>query len=70
LEIMHAALDSADGRRALAEAAVLAREAPSCLICLEADPGRCHRSVVAERLAADGFSIRHLRLDGQQRLPF
>jgi uncharacterized protein (DUF488 family) len=32
------------------------------LLCVERDPEACHRSVIAERLAAEhGFAIRHLR---------
>lgn len=53
----------------LAEAATLAGAGGACLVCLEADASRCHRSLVAERLAAEhGFTVCHLRHDGQQRL--
>jgi uncharacterized protein (DUF488 family) len=34
----------------LAKAGVLARESPVCLLCFEADPTNCHRSIVAEML--------------------
>lgn len=63
----HLASDAAQAD--LAEAASLAQAGGACLICLEADPGRCHRSLVAERLAAlHGFAVRHLSRDGQQRM--
>jgi uncharacterized protein (DUF488 family) len=44
--------------------AALARSAagrPTCLLCLEADPAHCHRTLIAEALH-DGwdFTIRHL----------
>jgi uncharacterized protein (DUF488 family) len=36
--------------------------AASALFCVEADPEACHRSLVAERMAADhGVRVRHLR---------
>ena len=56
-------LDGPEGESALAGAGRLARDAgPICLLCLEADPLRCHRSIVAERLARRlGAGIRHLR---------
>ena len=37
------------------EAHVLAAERPVCLLCFERDPARCHRRVLAERLAPRGF---------------
>lgn len=67
--IFRAQLDSAAGRAGLAEAARLARAGRACLLCLEADPARCHRGLVAERLAAaHGFRLRHLGIDDQHRL--
>ena len=47
---------------ALDTALELAGRRTSCLLCFEADPGCCHRRLVAERLdAAAPFSVRHLR---------
>jgi len=47
---------------ALQEAAELARAAPSCLLCHEADWQICHRRRVAEILAErHGFTVSHLR---------
>jgi uncharacterized protein (DUF488 family) len=51
-----AVLDTADGGLALDELAALAEAAPTCLLCFERDPERCHRRVLAERLAARGFT--------------
>jgi uncharacterized protein (DUF488 family) len=34
----------------------------SALMCVEADPEACHRSIIAERLAAEhGVDVGHLR---------
>ena len=49
-------LDTADGGLALDELAALADAAPTCLLCFERDPERCHRRVLAERLEARGFT--------------
>ena len=42
--------------------AIIERGEVVCLLCFEADSGRCHRSLVAEALAekADGLAVRHL----------
>jgi uncharacterized protein (DUF488 family) len=53
-------LETPEAQHDLARAAALAKEMPSCLLCLEADPTICHRSAVAERLVPEGFTIRHL----------
>jgi uncharacterized protein (DUF488 family) len=59
--IVDAKLASAEAELALQEAASIAAVAPSCLICYEADWHICHRSRVADILAArHGFSVRHL----------
>ena len=36
------------------------RNARSMLLCMERDPSRCHRMVLAERLRAEGFVVRDL----------
>lgn len=49
---------NSEGVQALAD---LVRERRTCLLCLEADPARCHRSLLAARLAAHrGFRVVHL----------
>jgi uncharacterized protein (DUF488 family) len=58
--IVERQLDTPEAQHDLARAAALAGEAPSCLLCFEADPSICHRSAVAERLSRHGFTIRHL----------
>lgn len=61
LAILRARLDGAEARRALTEAADLLARGPVCLLCYEREPARCHRAVVAERLAAaTGAAVRHL----------
>ncbi|KAB1074480.1 DUF488 domain-containing protein [Methylobacterium planeticum] len=49
-------LDTADGALALDALAEMAAAAPTCLLCFERDPERCHRRVLAERLEARGFT--------------
>ncbi|MCH8182183.1 MAG: DUF488 domain-containing protein, partial [Proteobacteria bacterium] len=59
--IYTAHLDSEAGREALARAAEIAAASPACLMCLEADPAFCHRSMAAVRLAGErGFEIENL----------
>jgi uncharacterized protein (DUF488 family) len=42
----------------------LPRDAASALLCVERDPEACHRSLIAERLAAQhGVRVTHLRPD-------
>lgn len=54
-------LATAEAEFDLARAAAVAAELPSCLLCYEADWRICHRSRVAELLAARaGFEVRHL----------
>ncbi len=43
-------LATGEAALALAQASELAAEAPSCLLCYEADPAICHRCRVAERM--------------------
>jgi uncharacterized protein YeaO (DUF488 family) len=39
----------------------LPADAATALLCVERDPEACHRSVIAERMAAEhGVSVRHL----------
>lgn len=50
-------LKGVESQAALAELSALARRQPVCLLCLEADPTTCHRTMVAE---AVGLPVRHL----------
>ncbi|HZK91832.1 MAG TPA: DUF488 domain-containing protein [Stellaceae bacterium] len=59
--IVDAKLATAEAEHALHEAAGIAAGSPSCLFCYEADWHICHRSRVADILAArHGFTLRHL----------
>jgi uncharacterized protein (DUF488 family) len=50
-----------EGELDLQQAAEIARAAPSCLLCYEADWQVCHRRRIAEMLAQrHGFEVRHL----------
>ncbi|MGG5820579.1 DUF488 family protein [Falsiroseomonas sp. HW251] len=57
--IFGAHLAGTEAQAALAELGDRARREPVCLLCLEADPRHCHRTLVAEAL---GLPIRHLSL--------
>ena len=59
--IVDAKLATAEAEHALQEAATIAAKSASCLLCFEADWHICHRSRVADILAArHGFILRHL----------
>jgi len=51
--LFHAHLAGVEAVAALSEVGVLAGEAVTCLMCLEADPGECHRTLVAEAIARE-----------------
>jgi uncharacterized protein (DUF488 family) len=55
-------LATAEAEHAMAEAGAIAAAAPSCLLCYEGDHHICHRSRVADMLAArHGFIVHHLQ---------
>lgn len=59
--IVEEKLSRPEAERALNEAAEMARAAPSCLLCYEADWRICHRRRIAEMLAGrHGFEVCHL----------
>lgn len=59
--IVDARLATAEAQHALAEAAAVARQGASCLLCYEADWRSCHRRRIAEILAErHGFALHHL----------
>jgi hypothetical protein len=61
--IFAARLAGTEAQAALALLAERARREPVCLLCLEADPARCHRTLVAEAVAAEtGQAMIHLHL--------
>jgi uncharacterized protein (DUF488 family) len=58
-------LATAEAEHALHQAETIAAGSPSCLLCYEADWHICHRSRVADILAARrGFTLRHLTVAG------
>lgn len=60
-QIVDSKLAAEEAQHALMEAAAVARQEPSCLLCYEADWQCCHRRRVAEILAArHGFAVHHL----------
>lgn len=58
--IFGAHLAGTETQAALADLADHARRETLCLLCLEADPAHCHRTLVAE---AVGLPVLHLRAD-------
>jgi uncharacterized protein (DUF488 family) len=63
--IFGARLAGTEAQAAVAALAAEAREGRVCLLCLEADPRRCHRSLVAEAVACPGdIAIVHLHAAG------
>lgn len=60
--IVERELATDEARFDLGRLEALARTRPLCLLCLEADPHICHRSAVADRVAAleGAVEVRHL----------
>ncbi|WP_043336753.1 DUF488 domain-containing protein [Belnapia moabensis] len=59
--IFGAHLAGLEPQAALAALTDRARHETVCLLCLEADPARCHRTLVAEAVAAtSGATVTHL----------
>jgi uncharacterized protein (DUF488 family) len=50
-----------DGVDLGALAAGLPRDGTAAMLCVERDPEACHRSLIADRLAAEGVEVGHLR---------
>lgn len=48
-------LDTLGAQSAMEQLSQLASERAVCLLCFECDPARCHRTIIAERLAPQGF---------------
>ena len=53
-------MDTAAFERALARLIALAPERPTTILCAEALPEHCHRSLIADALAARGVEVRHI----------
>jgi uncharacterized protein (DUF488 family) len=62
-------LETPAARADLDRAAAIAAAEPACLMCYEADPARCHRSLVAAELArCHGFEVVDLGRPAQAAL--
>ncbi len=61
-------MGSAAFRRGCERLIGLARERPTAIMCAEADPAHCHRSLLADALLAGGASVTHL-LDPARKRP-
>ncbi len=63
-----------DFEAGLNELLELAKEGPVAIMCAEAVPWRCHRSLIADALVARGVPVRHLlganRADPHRLTPF
>lgn len=69
MDTLRASLDTSLAEPAaaldLSEIAALSKAGTICLMCLEEEWTKCHRSMICERLLADhGVAARHLRMDG------
>jgi uncharacterized protein (DUF488 family) len=53
-------MQTRDFTRGLGDLHLLARESPVALLCAEAVPWRCHRSLVADALWARGVVVQHI----------
>jgi uncharacterized protein (DUF488 family) len=53
-------MDTAEFQAGLQRVIALAREKPSALMCAEALPWRCHRSLIADALLVRGWSVREI----------
>lgn len=59
--IFGARLETDAAQAELGELVELATDAPSCLMCYEADPARCHRAIVVDELMKrETFEVAHL----------
>ncbi|WP_198370827.1 DUF488 domain-containing protein [Roseomonas rosulenta] len=61
--IFAAHLAGDEAQAALANVSDLARRRRVCLLCLEADPAQCHRTLVAEAM---GLGVQHLSPGGSR----
>jgi len=62
-------MDTPEFAAGLARAMALAAERPSALLCAEALPWKCHRSLVADALVARGWEVRDALSAREPRIP-
>ncbi len=60
-------MESEEFRTAAQRLAENAAERAVCVLCAERDPARCHRSLVADWLVAQGHRVVHLLAPGRSR---
>jgi uncharacterized protein (DUF488 family) len=61
-------MQSDEFRAGLAELENLAAKKKSAIMCAEAVPWRCHRSLVADALTARGWQVRHILSTASQQI--
>lgn len=61
-------MQSKDFQHGLEELEELAAKQKSAIMCAEAVPWRCHRSLVADALTARGWQVRHILSSGRQQI--
>lgn len=61
-------------KRAIEELMAAGRKEPTAILCAEAVPWRCHRSLIADALVSRGWTVRHIlapdRADAHRVTPF
>jgi uncharacterized protein (DUF488 family) len=65
--IYGAHFDSNEAQASFQKLLTTVRKQPTCLLCFERDPVTCHRSIVAERIAKNGYQIFDLYGDDPDR---
>jgi len=60
-------MQTEDFDNALGKLIRVASEKPTCVMCAEAVPWRCHRSLIADSLSVRGFDVLHIIGAGQPR---
>lgn len=58
-------MQTAEFLKGLEELMILGRREPTAIMCAEAVPWRCHRSLIADALVANGWKVGHLIGPGQ-----
>jgi uncharacterized protein (DUF488 family) len=61
-------MDTPEFASGIAEVERLARETPSALLCAEALPWRCHRSLIADALVVRGWEVRDAISETEARI--
>ena len=59
-------METAEFEEALASLLDAARDTPTAVMCAEAVPWRCHRSLIADALTARGVTVVHLTGSGEK----